>query len=252
MAIDWLSGRLYLHSDGSDLSDTLSNRIVKSAIPVIGIPIISLLALGLSRELGFSHSVHFPVLSKLSVIDLVGGGLTWIPPFPILASLPILWFLSKRHTIAVPWALIVSSMLFALLSLSATKLISGRDLDVYAVGLVGFLSCFVVMFHARNQMMSRALVLGAVVVAALSAAGLDGVAEGAHAKRSLDIHNVHLRGEKDATVISLLRSYKDGLLVVMPTLRVGGHFREEVTFIPSWRVCNVSEFHLESDQSSCS
>jgi hypothetical protein len=53
--------------------------------------------------------------------------------------------------------------------------------------------------------------------------------------------------------ISLLRNYKDGLLVVMPTKTVGGRLRDEVTFLPSWRVCTLStEFHLDLGQTVCS
>ena len=179
------------------------------------------------------------------MIDLVGYGLTWIPLLPILVSLPILWLLSKRRTIAVPWALIVGSMLFGLLSLSATKVISQKDLDLSAVGLLGFLACLVIVSHARTQRVSRALVFGAVAVSALCAAWLDGVAEWSGAKRSLKFQEIHLRGEKSSRPISLLRSFRSGFLVVMPTMAAGGDYRTEVTFLPLSQVCNLSEFHLE-------
>ena len=211
-----------------------------------------MLGLGLAHELGFSHSVHFDLVAQSSVIDFVRYGLTWIPPLPFLASFPILWMLSKRRTIAAPWALIVGSILFGLLSWSASKVIHLKDLDVYAVGLLGFLGCLVIILHARTRKVSRPLVLGALAISALSAAGLDGVAEGSEAKRSPDFHIILLRGEKSSAPVSLLRSYQNGILVVMPAMAVGGHYRDEVTFLPSWRVCNLSEFHLEPNDNMCS
>ena len=92
-----------------------------------------------------------------------------------------------------------------------------------------------------------------MAVAALSAAWLHGVAEGAHAKRSMNLHDLLLRGATGPTLVSLLRTYQDGLLVVMPSQKPGGGFREEVTFIPSWRVCKLSaEWHLDPDPAGCS
>jgi hypothetical protein len=226
------------------------SQIAKYAIAfIIGIP-IGLLALGLSHEGGFLYSVSFPeLLSELNVIELVGRGVTWIPLLPILVLLPILLLLARRPAITVRWALIVGSTLFALLASSAHELVSRKaNLDVYAICLVGFLACFVVLRHARNRQMSRGIILSAVMVAALSASTIDGAVEGLHAKRSLKWLNIHLRGEAESTIVTLLRKYRSGILVVMQSSEVGSR-RSEVTFLPNWRVCSLSaEWHFAPDQ----
>jgi DNA-binding winged helix-turn-helix (wHTH) protein len=240
-------------SEKSDLCNTSFNGRYKHAMAAVGITAIVVLGLGLAYEQGFSHSVQFDSVSHSSAIGLVRRGLTWIPPLPLLASVSISWLLSKVRTVAAPWALIVGSVLFGLLSLSATKVIYLKDLDVYAVCLLGFLACLVIMLQASARRLSRALVLGAVAVSTLCAAGLAGVAEGSEVKRSPDLHEIHLRGEESSVPISLLRTYDDGILVVMPTVGVGGQYRDEVTFLPSSRLCNLSEFHLEpSKDNMCS
>jgi DNA-binding winged helix-turn-helix (wHTH) protein len=229
-----------------------SNRLYKYSTIVSGMA-VAVGVLGGVHEFGFFHSVRFEP-TGLSWVDFVKSGITWISPFSVIISLATLWLLSRRHTIRVRWALITGAMLFGLLSWPAFEVFSRRDdLDVWAIASVGFLASLTIVFHARAQRLSRVAVLCAVAASALSVAWVDGVAEGSRAKRSMNLHDLLLRGATRPTIVSLLRTYKHGLLVVMPSPKLGGGFRGEVAFIPSWRVCKISaEWHLDPGPADCS
>jgi class 3 adenylate cyclase len=229
-------------------SDALLNRFFEYAIAAIGIPVVGSIGLGLAQELGFAHSVGFDSISKLSWIELASFGLTWITPIPALASLALYWSSAKLNAVVARWAQAVGWTLFLALVWTATYLVTSMDLQVWAVGLVGFLACFAVMYHGRTPRLSRAVVLAAVAISVASLAGLNGVADGIRAKNTNRLRSILLKGDKEPTAVALVRSYKDGLLVA----KLGGGSRSEITFFPSWSICKVSEVSIPTNERICS